>query len=145
MLYSKTTRGFYNESTVYPYTPDDLVKVSDEDYYRLLDDQSRGMEIVPDENGYPISVEPAKSIPTSCTPSQGLIALYILKGITESDIQSVIDSIADAVERYKANIAFSRAITWERDSLVVNTIASLLNLSSKDLDDLFIKAATIQP
>ena len=84
--------------------------------------------------------EPAPYVPpkpTSCTPAQGLIALFALKGIKEFDIQSAIDGIADPIEQYKAQVGYSRATAWERQSATMQALAGLLGLSEQDLDALF--------
>ena len=81
--------------------------------------------------------------PAVCTPAQGLVALYAVKGITEETLLATIDSIADPVERYTARIAFSRATEWRRDSQAMQTLAVLLSLTESDLDELFTFAVTV--
>ena len=76
-------------------------------------------------------------VPTSCTPVQGLIALYALKQITEQDIFDAIAQIPDPAQRYMATIGYQRATTWERGSATMATMAQLLGLTDEDLDDLF--------
>ena len=80
---------------------------------------------------------PASQPPTTCTPAQGLIALYALKQITEQDILDAIAQIPDPVQRYTATIGYQRATTWERGSATMATMAQLLGLTDEDLDDLF--------
>ncbi|MGB3069394.1 MAG: hypothetical protein WBC18_12640, partial [Ottowia sp.] len=79
-------------------------------------------------------------IPEVCSPAQGLVALFALKGITEDDIHAVIASIADPVQRYTARIAFTKATEWRRGSQSVQTLAGLLSLTEGDLDELFMYA-----
>lgn len=86
---------------------------------------------------------PAPPPPTSCTPSQGLIALYALKQITEQDIFDAIAQIPDPVQRYTATIGYQRATTWQRGSATMATLAQLLGLNSADLDALFAYAAEV--
>ena len=88
-------------------------------------------------------VLPAPPPPTSCTPAQGLIALYALKQITEQDILDAIAQIPDPVQRYTATIGYQRAITWQRGSATMTTMAQLLGLNSADLDALFAYAAEV--
>ena len=89
--------------------------------------------------------EPApEPAPTTCTPAQGLIALYALKGLTEQAILDAIAQILDPVQRYTAQIGYSRAITWERESNTIQAMAALLSLSEQDLDDLFAYAAGVE-
>ena len=81
--------------------------------------------------------------PTTCTPAQGLIALYALKQLTEQDILDAIAPIPDPVQRYTATIGYQRAITWQRGSATMTTMAQLLGLNSADLDALFAYAAEV--
>ena len=89
-------------------------------------------------------VLPEPLAPVSCTPAQGLIALYALKSITEQNILDAIAQIPDPVQRYTAQIGYSRAITWERESQTMQAMAALLSLSEQDLDDLFAYAAGVE-
>lgn len=87
---------------------------------------------------------PEPPAPASCTPAQGLIALYALKGLTEQAILNAIAQIPDDVQRYTAQVGYSRAIAWERQSATMQAMAGLLGLSESDLDELFAYAATVQ-
>lgn len=83
------------------------------------------------------------SIPSVCSPAQGLVALYALKGITETDIHTAIASIPDPVQQYTAQIAFNKATEWRRDSQSTQLLASLVSLTETDLDSLFAYAANV--
>ena len=89
-------------------------------------------------------VLPAPPIPTSCTPAQGLIALYALKQLSEQDILDAIAQITDPVQRYTATIGYQRATTWDRGSATMATMAQLLALTEADLNDLFAYAAGVE-
>lgn len=93
------------------------------------------------ENG--ALVLPAPPPPTTCTPAQGLIALYALKQITEQDILNAIAQIPDPVQRYTATIGYQRATTWERGSATMQAMAQLLGLTEADLDGLFACASGV--
>lgn len=82
--------------------------------------------------------------PQECTPAQGLIALYALKGIEEAAVHAAIAGIADPVARYTAQIAFARATTWRRASETMQQLAALLGLSAEDLDALFAFAVAVE-
>lgn len=88
-------------------------------------------------------VLPAPPPPTTCTPAQGLIALYALKQITEQDILNAIAQIPDPVQRYTATIGYQRATTWERGSATMQAMAQLLGLTEADLDGLFACASGV--
>ena len=62
---------------------------------------------------------PKVEVPQTCTPGQGLVALFVLKGITEEDLLARINSIPDPVACYTARIAYSRSTLWERSSQTV--------------------------
>lgn len=79
----------------------------------------------------------------SCTPAQGLIALYALKQVTEQDILDAIAQIEDPVQRYTATIGYQRATTWERGSATTAVLVELLSLTDEDLDELFVYAVGI--
>lgn len=92
----------------------------------------------------PVQPEPAPAAaPDTCTPAQGLVALYVLKGITEDDIKAAIDAIPDPATRYTATIGLSRATEWRRDSDTMQQMAALLSLGESDLDALYTYAVTV--
>lgn len=82
--------------------------------------------------------------PNTCSPAQGLVALYALKQITEADVNTAIAGIPDAVQRYTAQIAFARAIEWRRDSAAMQMLSVMLSLTEQDLDALFTFATTVE-
>lgn len=56
--FSKSTNGFYVDDIHLPHQiPEDAVKITEEQYNSLFYNQSLGMAITSDENGYPINVE----------------------------------------------------------------------------------------
>lgn len=82
--------------------------------------------------------------PKTCTPAQGLVALFALKNITEDNVLAAIDQIPDPVQQYTAKIGYQRATTWERNSPTMQAMAGLLQLTEDDLDALFSYAVTVQ-
>lgn len=94
---------------------------------------------------YDPAAEPVPVIaPVTCTPAQGLVALFALNGITEDDVLAAIERIPDPVQRYTAKIGYQRATSWERSSPTMQAMAQLLQLSSDDLDELFAYAVTVR-
>ena len=87
---------------------------------------------------------PPAPAPTTCTPAQGLIALYAIKQLTEQSILDAIAQIPDPVQRYTATIGYQRAITWQRGSATMTTMAQLLGLTEEDLDALFVYAVGVE-
>lgn len=51
--YSATTGGFYIKDIHGDNMPGDVVEVSEEEHFRLFNEQALGNEIKPDENGRP--------------------------------------------------------------------------------------------
>lgn len=85
-----------------------------------------------------VAAQPAKPpVPQSCTPAQGLVALFAVKQITEDDLLAAIDRITDPVQQYTARIGLQRATIWERESQTMQNMAVLLGLTEQDLDELF--------
>ena len=87
--------------------------------------------------------EPEPATPTVCSPAQGLVALFAIKQITESDVNATIAAITDPVARYTSQVAFARATEWRRDSASMQQLATLLGLTESDLDALFAFAVTV--
>ncbi len=117
--------------------PDGNVIVATQDF---IANNHPGAVLLPE----PAPEVPTPESPTACSPAQGLVALYALKGITESDIAAVIASIPDPVQRYTASIGFNRATEWRRNSDTLQAITGLLGLSEEDIDALFAYAATVR-
>ena len=86
---------------------------------------------------------PTPATPTVCSPAQGLVALFAIKQITESDVNATIAAITDPVLRYTSQVAFARATEWRRDSVAIQQLATLLGLTETDLDALFAFAVTV--
>ena len=90
-----------------------------------------------------VPTTPTPATPTVCSPAQGLVALFAIKQITESDVNATIAAIPDPVARYTAQIAFARATEWRRESASIQQLATLLGLTEADLDALFAFAVTV--
>ena len=90
-----------------------------------------------------VPTPPTPATPTVCSPAQGLVALFAIKQITESDVNATIAAITDPVARYTSQVAFARATEWRRDSASMQQLAALLGLTESDLDALFEFAVTV--
>lgn len=84
-----------------------------------------------------VPTPPTPATPTVCSPAQGLVALFAIKQITESDVTATIAAIPDPVASYTSQVAFARATEWRRDSASIQQLAALLGLTEADLDALF--------
>lgn len=146
ILYSATTGGFYIAAVHGKSIPSDARPVQSTNHAELLAAQPNGRRIQPGDSGAPIAVELASvhAVPAVCSPAQGLVALFALKGVTEEFVLHAIEAIPDEVQRYTARIGYQRATTWERNSPTMQTMAQLLQLSGSDLDALFAYATTVK-
>lgn len=91
--------------------------------------------------GIPLPATPVNPlVPESISPAQGQLILLEM-GLS----QTVLDNInqLDEPEKTKARIAYYSTTEWRRDSPFLCTLAQANNLSSEQLDELFIKAAEI--
>lgn len=79
----------------------------------------------------------------SVTRRQGLLALFKLKKIKDSDVDAVIDLIEDEDVRYEAKVNWTGASTFDNQSEFVNMVANLLELTEDDLNNLFALARTL--
>jgi len=58
MYYAKSTGGFYAKEIHGTNIPKDAVEITEEYWEKLLQEQSLGKQIVPDDKGYPILKDP---------------------------------------------------------------------------------------
>lgn len=79
-----------------------------------------------------------------CTPAQGLVALFAVKGISDDDVRAAIEQITDPVQRYTARVAFERATEWEEDSPTMLLMQGMLELTTQDMHALFDYAETVR-
>lgn len=56
MFYSKSTLGFYDPE-INTVIPEDVVEISKEEHQALIDGQSLGKQIVPNEEGFPVLID----------------------------------------------------------------------------------------
>lgn len=87
---------------------------------------------------------PPKPTPRTCTPAQGYVALFALKGITKQMLYEAVDQIPDPVQKYMAQIGLEHTGEWKRDSATMQAMAQLLSLTEQDLDDLFLYAKNVE-
>lgn len=139
--------GYKIETQVYcqSYHPTqiDMLRAKAAEYGTLLDEYEQMLSdwvssYVPEQS------PPVEPVPRSCTPAQGLVALYAVGGITEDDIRHVIDGIPDPVTRYTAKIGYERATVWEEGSPTMQMMQAAFNLSDSDMGELFDYAVQVK-
>lgn len=84
MYYSKSTKGFYTKDIHGDNIPAEAVEVSIDDYNALMEGQSNGMMIVPNDNGHPMLVAQEIVEPVQPTKEQLLAQLQALQTQIES-------------------------------------------------------------
>ena len=84
---------------------------------------------------------PPPAIPQSVTMRQARLALLDI-GLLD-DVDAAIAAIPDPVQRKAAEIEWEYATTVVRDSSWVQTLGASLNLTSAQIDELFIAAAKL--
>lgn len=94
-------------------------------------------------DGNAFSEPPAQgpTIPQVVSKAQGKAAL-VTAGLWAS-VLSYVTGIQDATQRALAEIALNDTQEWQRDSQILNAMAFGLNLSTAQLDQLFLSAEGI--
>lgn len=88
-----------------------------------------------------ISTPTRNAVPLTIAMRQFRLAL--LDANLLSSVDQAIDSIQDPKTKASTKIEWEYATTVLRDSALVTTLASLLNLTSEQVDQLFIAAAAL--
>ena len=145
-FFSPSDGGFYRSDLHGGGMPQDVLAIDDERHAELLSLHEQGFDIQAGVDGLPMALKAdiSVSVPALCSPAQGLIALFVLKRISEADVLTAISRIPDPVQRYTAQIGYQRATVWDRVSPTMQAMAQLLQLSEEDLDALYSYAVTVQ-
>lgn len=85
-------------------------------------------------------METPKLVPLSITARQ--LRLQLLKDEKLDSVIALLDDQDPNVER-SIKIEFEYATEFNRDNVLINALAPLLDLTSDDIDDIFIKAAML--
>lgn len=144
MKFSRTTKSFYPEALLSRYqaagtVPNDLQTIADADYAFLFSGVAAGKVI--DWSGMqPVLADApiVKHVPQSVSRAQAKIAL------NRAGLLDQVNAIVAAAD-IETQLAWNEALTFERSSPTVAKLAAALNLSSDQLDALFITAAGITP
>lgn len=80
--------------------------------------------------------------PNACTPRQLRIAL-IQSGVSLATVQGFIDSIQDPVQKEIAIVEWEYALEIVKEHPLVQTIATNLNLTKQQVNDIFTLAITL--
>jgi len=139
MFYSKSTGGFYSAEIHGSNIPTDAVEITIEQHFELLQGQSNGKVISADINGNPVLTDapvPELVIPTIVTMVQARLALHQLNLLEPVEISiSSLDRAAQIEWEFRATV--------QRESALVQALASGLQLDSAKLDELFTLASSL--
>ena len=139
MLYSKSTGGFYR-ADIHRSIPGDAVEITEAQWQALLTAQSQGQVISGDANGRPVATDPPvlpPSVPFSVTPFQAKAALFA------AGLLPAVEAAIAAAPKV-AQLAWSDATEFTRDSPTIATMAAALGLTDAQVDALFIAAKAIE-
>jgi hypothetical protein len=109
--------------------------------FQGLDEHTKSLLLNKLDPNEPILPPPQNTVPLSVTPRQIRTAL-VLSGISLSSIEAIIDSLPSPNKEI-ALIAWEYSIEFQRNNPLINQLAPLLGLSSKQIDDIFILASTL--
>lgn len=79
-------------------------------------------------------------VPFVLTPRQMRLEL-LEHGITETDVDNVINSLSSPTKE-QAFIGWRHALEFKRDDPLLNQVATMLNLTQEDVDQMFIVGFT---
>lgn len=136
MFYSPSTKGFYIEDIHGSNIPQDCVEITVEKHLELMNGQSEGKEIVPDENGFPILKE---RIITQFIPSVINMAQLRIQLLKENKLNNVI-SYLETSSNEVAKIEWEYSTEIKKDSVLISEITSCLSWTEEDLNNFFINA-----
>jgi hypothetical protein len=109
--------------------------------FQGLDEHTKSLLLNKLDPNEPILPPPQNTVPLSVTPRQIRTAL-VLSGISLSSIEAIIDSLPSPNKEI-ALIAWEYSVEFQRNNPLINQLAPLLGLSSKQIDDIFILASTL--
>ena len=158
--FSQKTQSFYDSELTYPDLPADLVEVTDEQHLDLLNKINSGYRVFSDltisdqrpsifhewinhewiDNRTEDQklADEIKWLP-ALTRRQFRLAL-INNGYNLSEIEQTIGNIEDDLQRQTIQIEWEDAQIFERTSASLNTMAGLLGLDDRQINDLWKKA-----
>jgi hypothetical protein len=89
-----------------------------------------------------LAAEKAAYVPPVVTMLQARKAM-ILSGVTIASVSAAIEAIVDTQARELAQTEWEYSTTFRRDSELINSLSPALNLTSEQVDSMFVLAATL--
>ncbi|WP_109078531.1 phage tail protein [Aggregatibacter kilianii] len=102
--------GFYNDENG-GYVPQGAVEITEQTYRTLLDGQATGKQIIADNTGKPILVEPQPSPAHELKDGKWIISPEKLTALLQQRKTNLLKTIADKTDNFKAQylIGYSQA------------------------------------
>ena len=140
IYFSSATGGFYDSNIHGANIPAGAVEITNAQRLALLASQSQGKEIKADGSGRPVAADRAPlppRVPYTVTPFQAKAAIYA------AGLLPAVEAAIAAAPKV-AQLAWSDATEFTRDSPTIAALSAQLGLSSAQVDALFIAAAAIE-
>jgi hypothetical protein len=124
-------------------TKDDEVFAYDDSQEKLFQANiKKGHSEITEQDALLIAKNKTESVvPNVVTRAQGKAALILAN--KWNGVLDYVESVKDASEKSLSLVALNDTVDWHRDSPFLNSAASAIGLTDKDLDDLFIAASKI--
>lgn len=147
IYYSQSTGGFYDDA-IHKTLPEDAVEISAEIRQSLLDGQSQGKRITAGDDGYPVLAdEPQLSEAELLERERGAMVVSRFQAIAALHVSGRLAQVKAFMAGPETDplvvIAFNEAQTFRRTSPTIQAVATELNLTDEQVDDLFRMASTI--
>lgn len=137
MLYDPKSGGFYSPEFHGDQVPTTAVKIADDLYVRLLEQQEAGKVIVAGNNGQPIAIDPPRVVPAVVSRFQARAAL-LAAGLLDQ-----IDAAVAAADDAMLKLAWAEAVEFPRTSPAIAKLAAAIGLTDEQVDQLFENAIQI--
>ncbi|MFD1805553.1 hypothetical protein ACFSAV_04055 [Pasteurella oralis] len=153
-FYDKKTNGFYIKEL--HVITDDMNKITQEYYEKLIDGQSNGKQITSDEQGYPILIDTQPSVYHELVNGKWVLSAEKQAQRKREFILSLVDNVDDTAanisskwtrfseeykERESAAIAFKEAGFTGDVSIYISSFATVAGLDNKSAALLILKQA----
>lgn len=130
MFYSRSTGGFYTPDVNGTNIPNDAVQITNDKHQELMNGQSEGMVITPDENGNPVLVERVLSDEELIASYTGAVQLHLdnfAKGRGYDGIMSATTYVSSNVVRFANDASaamLARDNTWQTCYQILADVSS---------------------
>lgn len=138
-FYSASTRGFFRDD-IHASIPDDAVTVTEQYHAELLNGQKTGLEITPDDNGYPVLTAPIPITIEQRREHMKISAAQARLNLAALGIlQDVLDHMNTLPDTATIKILWEYSVEYSRnDARLVDFLQDKFAMTSEEIDALFI-------